>query len=183
MSHAKLGLFLCSLDNLVQKNVIVFFLKIKFQDGAHLKKGLFRLLSLHDSALALASLYYTLNHITCNSLGMHVLPMVGNILLDKIVNESEDVVSKYTDALGNDTLAKLFIKVEADEKRGSSRPRMKLPWNKGKAGKSTERSDINTTKSNLLPEAVDRGYNKTALVLLDSGCDPYVEGNKVGQET
>ena len=30
--------FVCSLDNLLQKNVIVFFLKIKFQDGAHLKK-------------------------------------------------------------------------------------------------------------------------------------------------
>ena len=33
--------FLCSLDNLLQKNVIVFFLEIKFQNGAHLKKGLF----------------------------------------------------------------------------------------------------------------------------------------------
>ena len=33
---------LCSLDNLLQKNVIVFFFfKIKFQNGAHLKKGLF----------------------------------------------------------------------------------------------------------------------------------------------
>ena len=41
MSHAKLGLFLRSLDNLLQKNVIVFFLEIKFQNGAHLKKGLF----------------------------------------------------------------------------------------------------------------------------------------------
>ena len=30
--------FLCSLDNLLQKNVIVFFLEIKFQNGAHLKK-------------------------------------------------------------------------------------------------------------------------------------------------
>ena len=34
----KIGSFLCSLDNLLQKNVIVFFLKIKFQNGAHLKK-------------------------------------------------------------------------------------------------------------------------------------------------
>ena len=40
--------FLCSLDNLLQKNVIVFFfflffsfLKIKFQNGAHLKKEAF----------------------------------------------------------------------------------------------------------------------------------------------
>ena len=33
--------FLCSLDNLLQKNVIVLFLEIKFQNGAHLKKGLF----------------------------------------------------------------------------------------------------------------------------------------------
>ena len=33
--------FLCSLDNLHQKNVIVLFLEIKFQNGAQLKKGLF----------------------------------------------------------------------------------------------------------------------------------------------
>ena len=37
----KIGSFLCSLDNLLQKNVIVSFLEIKFQNGAHLKKGLF----------------------------------------------------------------------------------------------------------------------------------------------
>ena len=36
----KIESFLCSLDNLLQKNVIVFLLKIKFQNGAHLKKGL-----------------------------------------------------------------------------------------------------------------------------------------------
>ena len=34
----KIGSFLCSLDNLLQKNVIVFFLKIKFQNSTHLKK-------------------------------------------------------------------------------------------------------------------------------------------------
>ena len=37
----KIGSFLCSLDNFFQKNVIVLFLEIKFQNGAHLKKGLF----------------------------------------------------------------------------------------------------------------------------------------------
>ena len=37
----KIGSFLCSLDNLLQKNVIVFFFKIKFQKGAHLKKRAF----------------------------------------------------------------------------------------------------------------------------------------------
>ena len=37
----KIGSFLCSLENLLQKNVIVLFLEIKFQNGAHLKKGLF----------------------------------------------------------------------------------------------------------------------------------------------
>ena len=30
--------FLCSLDNLLQNNVTVFFLEIKFQNGVHLKK-------------------------------------------------------------------------------------------------------------------------------------------------
>ena len=40
----KTGSFLCNLDNLLQKNVIVFFSffwKLEFQNGAHLKKGLF----------------------------------------------------------------------------------------------------------------------------------------------
>ena len=41
VATCKIGSFLCSLDNLLQKNVIVFFLEIKFQNGAHLKKGLF----------------------------------------------------------------------------------------------------------------------------------------------
>ena len=39
VATCKIWSFLCSLDNLLQKNVIVFF--FKFQNGAHLKKGLF----------------------------------------------------------------------------------------------------------------------------------------------
>ena len=35
----KIGSFLCRLDNLLQKNVIVFF--FGNQNGAHMKKGLF----------------------------------------------------------------------------------------------------------------------------------------------
>ena len=41
VASCKIGSFLCSLDNLLQENVIVFFLEIKFQKCAHLKKGLF----------------------------------------------------------------------------------------------------------------------------------------------
>ena len=42
VATCKIGSFLCSLDNLLQKNVTVFpFLEIKFQNGAHLKKRLF----------------------------------------------------------------------------------------------------------------------------------------------
>ena len=42
VATCKIGSFLCSLDNLLQKNVIMFsFLEIKFQNGAHLKKVLF----------------------------------------------------------------------------------------------------------------------------------------------
>ena len=42
VATCKIGSFLCSLNNLLQKNLIVlFFLEIKFQNGAHLKKGLF----------------------------------------------------------------------------------------------------------------------------------------------
>ena len=37
----KIGSFLCSLDNLPQKNVIVLFFWNQIQNGAHLKKGLF----------------------------------------------------------------------------------------------------------------------------------------------
>ena len=37
----KIVSFLCSWDNFLLKNVIVFFLSIKFQNGAHLKKRLF----------------------------------------------------------------------------------------------------------------------------------------------
>ena len=40
VATCKIGSFLHCLDNLLQKNVIVlfFFLEIKFQNGAHLKK-------------------------------------------------------------------------------------------------------------------------------------------------
>ena len=41
VATCKIGSFLCSLDNLLQKNVIFSFLEIKFQNGAHLKKRLF----------------------------------------------------------------------------------------------------------------------------------------------
>ena len=41
VATCKIGSFLCSLDNLLQKNAIVLFFEIKFQSGAHLKKGLF----------------------------------------------------------------------------------------------------------------------------------------------
>ena len=42
VATCKIGPFLCSLDNLLQKKRNCFsFLEIKFQNGAHLKKGLF----------------------------------------------------------------------------------------------------------------------------------------------
>ena len=41
VATCKIGSFLCSLDKLLQKTVIFSFLEIKFQNGAHLKKGLF----------------------------------------------------------------------------------------------------------------------------------------------
>ena len=37
----KIGSFLCSLDNLLQKNEIVFFFGNQISNGTHLKKGLF----------------------------------------------------------------------------------------------------------------------------------------------
>ena len=41
VATCKIGSFLCSLDNLLHKNVIVSFLEMKFQNGAQVKKGLF----------------------------------------------------------------------------------------------------------------------------------------------
>ena len=41
VATCKIRLFLCSLDYLLRKNVIISFLEIKFQNGAHLKKRLF----------------------------------------------------------------------------------------------------------------------------------------------
>ena len=40
VTTCKIGSVLCSLDNLLQKNVLFLFLEINFQNGAHLKKGL-----------------------------------------------------------------------------------------------------------------------------------------------
>ena len=41
VATCKFGSFLCSLDNLLQKNVIVLFFGNQIQNAAHLKKGLF----------------------------------------------------------------------------------------------------------------------------------------------
>ena len=41
LPHAKLGLFLCSLDNLLQKNVIVFFFGNQISKWRSFEKGLF----------------------------------------------------------------------------------------------------------------------------------------------
>ena len=45
--HMQNWVLLCSLDNLFQKNVIDFFFENPFQNGAHLKKGLFLTCFLH----------------------------------------------------------------------------------------------------------------------------------------
>ena len=41
VATCKIGSFMCSLDNLPQKNVIFLFFGNQFQNGAHLKIGLF----------------------------------------------------------------------------------------------------------------------------------------------
>ena len=41
VATCKIGSFLCSSDNLLQKNVLFSFLEIKFQNGTLLKQGLF----------------------------------------------------------------------------------------------------------------------------------------------
>ena len=41
VAKCKIGSFLCSLDMLLQKNVIVLFFGNQISNGAHLKKGLF----------------------------------------------------------------------------------------------------------------------------------------------
>ena len=67
----KIGSFLSSLDNLLQKNVLfcfVLFLEIKFQDGAHLKKRaifeiLFTFFSHHGKVTKIPSAPISLTHI------------------------------------------------------------------------------------------------------------------------
>ena len=69
----KIGSFLGILDNLLQKNVIVFFLKIKFQNGAHLKHGLFLIYFSHFSyqgkvtKVPSAHISLTYIHVFCSS--------------------------------------------------------------------------------------------------------------------
>ena len=56
----KIGSFLCSLDNLLQKNVIV---QIKFQNGAHLKKGYFHIFSYQGKVTKIPSAHISLTYI------------------------------------------------------------------------------------------------------------------------
>ena len=41
VATCKIESFLCTLDNLLQKNIIVFLFENQISNGAHLKKGLF----------------------------------------------------------------------------------------------------------------------------------------------
>ena len=64
----KIGSFLFSLDNLLLKNVIVFSLKIKFQNGAHLKKKgyfylLFTFFSYQEKVTKIPSAHISLTYI------------------------------------------------------------------------------------------------------------------------
>ena len=64
-----IGSFLCSLDNLLQKNVIILSLEIKFQNGAHLKKGLFLTYFSHLGKvikIPLAHISLTYIHVFCS---------------------------------------------------------------------------------------------------------------------
>ena len=67
VATCKIGSFLCSLDNLLQKNITVLFLEIKFQNGAHLKKMvIFDLLftfSSHQGKLKIPSAHISLTYI------------------------------------------------------------------------------------------------------------------------
>ena len=67
----KIGSFLGSLDNLLQKDIFFPFLEIKFQNGAHLKKGLFltyfsHFLVTRESYKNSFSTYLTHIHVFCS---------------------------------------------------------------------------------------------------------------------
>ena len=80
----KIGSFLCSLDNLLQKNVIVLFLEIKFQDGAHLKERaifdlLFTFFSHQGKVTKIPSAHiisHTYIHIFCSPIDFFALPIL-----------------------------------------------------------------------------------------------------------
>ena len=68
VATCKIGSFLCSLDNLLQKYVIVLFLEIKFLNGAHLKKRaifdlLFTFFSHHGKVTKIPSAHISLTYI------------------------------------------------------------------------------------------------------------------------
>ena len=70
VATCKIGSFLCSLDNLLQKNAIVSFLEIKFKNGAHLKKrAIFDLL--FTFVVTIEKLHKFLQHIS-HSHTLHV---------------------------------------------------------------------------------------------------------------
>ena len=72
VATCKIGSFFCSLDNLLQKNVIVFFLfEFKFQNGAHLKKRLF-LTYLSHFVVTREKLSKFLKHISHSHTYIHV---------------------------------------------------------------------------------------------------------------
>ena len=77
----KIGSFLCNLGNLLQKYVIVFFLEIKFQNGAHLKKRalfdlLFTFFSHQRKVAKIPSAHISLTyiHVFCSPYWLFFLP-------------------------------------------------------------------------------------------------------------
>ena len=80
----KIVSFLCSLDNFLLKNVIVSFLEIRFQNGAHLRKGYFWP-TFHifgyqgkDTKIPSAHISLTYKHIFCSPIDFFALPILQN---------------------------------------------------------------------------------------------------------
>ena len=93
----KIWSFLCSLDNLLQKKVIVLFFGNQFQNGAHLKKGLFLTYFLHFLVTRekLQKFLQHISHSHTNTYFAHPIDFFCLTNFGKIINLSDTVSLWY----------------------------------------------------------------------------------------
>ena len=110
-----------------------------------------------------------------------LLAETANNILHTIKTQNEENTSLYIDIIGKPKLIQLF-QVKVKTTPTTSPPEKKLPWSKVKDKKVKEREQqdiFETTRQGLLSTALDKGFEKVALTLLECGCDPCIQGEEV----